>query len=81
MPIQRNNSFHLLLSDDEAKLLRLLAEREGLTASDYLRTLLRRMAATPPRIADVLRVSELLGARIPATMALGGEPARRKRKK
>jgi hypothetical protein len=42
MAIERKNSFHLLLSDDELKLLRLLAEREGQNASDYLRLLLRR---------------------------------------
>ena len=42
MAIERKNSFHLLLSDDELKLLRLLAEREGLNASDYLRLLIRR---------------------------------------
>jgi hypothetical protein len=48
MAIERNNSFHLLLSDDEQKLLRLLAEREGLNASDYLRLLIRRQADTPP---------------------------------
>jgi hypothetical protein len=70
MAIDRKNSFHLLLSDDEAKLLKLLAEREGLNASDYLRTLLRRMASTPPRIAEVLRVSELLGVKVPAMTAL-----------
>jgi hypothetical protein len=62
MPIQRRNSFHLLLSDDELQLLRLLAEREGLNASDYLRTLLRRMAGTPPHLAQVLRIGAVLGA-------------------
>jgi len=44
MAIERKNSFHLLLSDDELKLLKLLAERDGLNASDYLRSLLRQMA-------------------------------------
>jgi hypothetical protein len=44
MAIDRTNSFHLMLSTDELTLLRLLAEREGLTSSDYLRTLLRREA-------------------------------------
>jgi len=42
MAIERKNSFHLLLSDDELKLLRLLAEREGQNSSDYLRLLIRR---------------------------------------
>jgi hypothetical protein len=35
MSIERTNSFHLLLSDDELKLLKLLAERDGLDASEY----------------------------------------------
>jgi hypothetical protein len=41
MAIERNNSFHLLLSDDELKLLRMLAESAGVTASDYLRMFIR----------------------------------------
>jgi hypothetical protein len=52
MPIERNNSFHLLLSDDELKLLKLLAEREGLNASDYLRTLIRTMPTTQAHTAQ-----------------------------
>jgi hypothetical protein len=48
MPIERKNSFHLLLSDDELKLLKLLAENEGLNASDFLRMLIRRRT-DPPR--------------------------------
>jgi hypothetical protein len=48
MTIERKNSFHLLLSDDELKLLKLLAERDGLNASDYLRSLLRQMAGASP---------------------------------
>ena len=50
MAIERKNTFHLLLSDDELKLLRLLAEREGLNASDYLRSVLRRMAGPSPSV-------------------------------
>jgi hypothetical protein len=61
MAIERKNSFHLLLSDDELKLLRLLAEREGLNASDYLRSLLRQMAGTTPNLAQVLRLGAALG--------------------
>ncbi len=61
MPIERANSFHLLLSDDELKLLKLLAEQEGLNSSDYLRTLLRRMAGTPPHMVQAMRISELVG--------------------
>jgi hypothetical protein len=61
VPIERKNSFHLLLSDDELKLLRLLAEREGLNASDYLRSLLRRMAGTPTHLAQAMRLGAALG--------------------
>jgi hypothetical protein len=61
MPIERRNSFHLLLSDDELTLLKLLAEQEGLNASDYLRTTLRRAASTPPHLKQAIRVSELMG--------------------
>jgi hypothetical protein len=63
MPIARHNSFHLMLSDDELKLLQLLAEREGLNASDFLRTTLRRLASTPATMATAMRAVELLGAR------------------
>jgi len=63
MAIERNNSFHLLLSDDELKLLRLLAEREGLNASDYLRTLIRMMPSTSsPTPAQVFRLGTTLGS-------------------
>jgi hypothetical protein len=61
MSIDRSNSFHLLLSDDELKLLRLLAERDGLNASDYLRSLIRQMAGSPPHLAQVLRLGSALG--------------------
>ncbi|HVU05157.1 MAG TPA: hypothetical protein VHE30_25585 [Polyangiaceae bacterium] len=61
MPIDRKNSFHLLLSDDELRLLRLLAEREGLNASDYLRSILRREAGTPPHLRQVIQLGSLLG--------------------
>jgi hypothetical protein len=61
MAIERPNSFHLLLSDDELKLLKLLAEREGLNASDYLRSLIRQMAGSPPHLAQALRLGAALG--------------------
>ncbi len=61
MAIERTNSFHLLLSDDELKLLKLLAEKEGLNASDYLRSLLRQMAGSPPHLALALRLGATLG--------------------
>jgi hypothetical protein len=64
MAIERDNSFHLLLSDDELKLLRLLAEREGLNASDYLRSVIRQMAGSPPHLAQVLRLGAALGGTI-----------------
>lgn len=64
MAIERKNSFHLLLSDDELKLLRLLAEREGLNASDYLRSLLRQLAGTPPHLAQAIRLGAALGGKV-----------------
>lgn len=60
MAIERKNSFHLLLSDDEAKLLKLLAEREGLNASDYLRSLLRQMAGASSTAVQVMRLGAAL---------------------
>jgi hypothetical protein len=64
MAIERGNSFHLLLSDDELKLLKLLAEREGLNASDYLRLLIRRQADTPAhaQLLSALIAGKVLGA-------------------
>jgi hypothetical protein len=63
MAIERTNSFHLLLSDDELKLLKFLAERDGLNASDYLRMLLRMMPSTnSPTIAQVTRLGAALGS-------------------
>jgi hypothetical protein len=63
MAMERNNSFHLLLSDDELKLLKLLAERDGLNASDYLRMVLRMMPSTnSPTIAQVTRLGATLGS-------------------
>jgi hypothetical protein len=64
MPIERKNSFHLLLSDDELKLLRLLAEREGLNASDYLRSTLRQLAGTPPHLTQAIRLGAILGGKV-----------------
>jgi hypothetical protein len=64
MPIERKNSFHLLLSDDELKLLKLLAEREGLNASDYLRSMLRQLAGTPPHLAQAIRWGAVMGSKM-----------------
>jgi len=64
MAIERTNSFHLLLSDDEMTLLKLLAEREGLNPSDYLRTTLRQLAGAPPHLAQVIRLGAALGGTI-----------------
>ena len=62
MGIERNNSFHLLLSDDELKLLKLLAERDGLNASDYLRMLIQMMPSTnAPNIGQAMRLGATLG--------------------
>jgi hypothetical protein len=72
MAIERKNSFHLLLSDDELKLLRLLADREGLNASDYLRSLLRQMAGTPPHLAQVIRLGAALGGKVDLAKVLEG---------
>jgi hypothetical protein len=84
MAIVRNNSFHLMLSDDELSLLKLLAEREGLSASDYLRTMLRRLSVSPPGIAEGLRVRDLLGellAAHPSARAVRSSVAKRKKAK
>jgi hypothetical protein len=64
MAIDRKNSFHLLLSDDELKLLRLLAERQGLNASDYLRSLLRQMAGSPAHQTQAIRLGAALGGKV-----------------
>ena len=64
MAIDRKNSFHLLLSDDELNLLRLLAEREGLNASDYLRSLLRQMAGSPAHLTQAIRLGAALGGKV-----------------
>ena|SRR5688572_28293835 len=59
MAIERPNSFHLMLSDDELALLRLLAEQEGLNASDYLRSLMRRAAGGGHNV-NLSRIRELV---------------------
>ena len=64
MAIERTNSFHLLLSDDELKLLKLLAEREGLNASDYLRMLIRTMPSTSARLLQGIQLGAALGAKV-----------------
>jgi hypothetical protein len=80
MALERKNSFHLLLSDDELTLLKLLAEREGLNASDYLRSLLRQMAGAPAHLAQVIRLGAAIGSSgVDLTKAL--EPYSRKPKK
>jgi hypothetical protein len=72
MAIQRANSFHLLLSDDELRLLRLLAEREGQNASDYLRMLIRRQADSPQaQILAALLSGKALGEDFDYARALG----------
>ena len=81
MPIERKNSFHLLLSDDELSLLRLLAERDGLNPSDYLRTTLRRLAGTPPQIAALVRMGAALGALDLTALAEGRTPAKKQKGK
>jgi hypothetical protein len=78
MAIERKNSFHLLLSDDELRLLRLLAEREGLNASDYLRSMLRQLAGTPPHLTQAIRLGALLGGKV--NLAKAFEPYTQKTK-
>ena len=80
MAIERKNSFHLLLSDEELKLLRLLAERVGLNASDYLRSLLRQMAGTPPHLARVIRLGAALGGKIDLSQMMDSHSALSKAK-
>jgi ABC-type nitrate/sulfonate/bicarbonate transport system substrate-binding protein len=64
MAIERGNSFHLLLSDDELKLLRLLAEQEGLNPSDYLRMLIRTMPSASSHVVQGMRLGAMLGGRV-----------------
>jgi hypothetical protein len=59
MPIERNNSFHLMLSDDELSLLKMLAEQKGLNASDYLRMVIRE-GGGPGNVARLLTLGALL---------------------
>ncbi len=90
MAIERNNSFHLLLSDDELKLLKLLAEKEGLNASDYLRMLIRTMPSSGSHLrlpaavgrADMAKLFETYADAIrQAQEAKAPAPADPKRKK
>jgi hypothetical protein len=63
MAIERKNSFHLMLSDDELTLLHMLAEQAGQNASDYLRTVMRQLAGTPPHLKQMIHINALLGGR------------------
>jgi hypothetical protein len=91
MAIERNNSFHLLLSDDELKLLKLLAEKEGLNASDYLRMLIRTMPDSQSHLrlpavgrAEMARLFETYADAIrqaqESKAAAAGDPKRKKAK-
>lgn len=40
--IERTRSFRVLVSEEEQAMLRALAERDGVTASDYVRMFIRR---------------------------------------
>jgi hypothetical protein len=64
MAIERNNSFHLLLSDDELQLLKLLAEKEGLNASDYLRMLIRNVPNASTHVAQGMRLAAAIGTKV-----------------
>ena len=74
MPIERSNSFHLLLSDDELKLLKLLAERDGLNASDYLRMLIRSMPSTSSQILQGMRLGAALGSKLDVARLFDAQP-------
>jgi hypothetical protein len=77
MAIERTNSFHLMLSDDELSLLRMLAERDGLNASDYLRSLIRREAGgnSGDRMSRVRQLVELLAPEVDLRKAWEGQQA------
>jgi hypothetical protein len=45
-PIQRDEKFQFRMTGDERRMLEALAEREGLSASDKLRQLIRKDYAT-----------------------------------
>lgn len=55
-PVARKTQFHMLLSNDEDTMLRWLADADGLTASDYLRTTIRREYASRQRERNLERV-------------------------
>jgi hypothetical protein len=48
---EREKRLHMLLSDGEARMLRVLAEDAGLSVSDYVRQFIRRafLERWPPR--------------------------------
>ena len=46
MVITRNRRLSMLISDEEHEKLQALADREGVTASDYVRLFIRREHAT-----------------------------------
>jgi hypothetical protein len=50
-PTEREKRLHMLLSDEEDRMLRALADADGLTASDIVRQLIRRtfMERWPPK--------------------------------
>lgn len=77
MAIARTNSFHLMLSDDELSLLRMLAERDGLNASDYLRSMIRREAGgdSGERMSRVRQLVELLAPEVDLREAWKGQKA------
>ena len=73
MGIERNNSFHLMLSDDELKLLKMLAEQKGLNASDYLRMLIREGERANPMTAALAISSVLQGLNVKESWLKAGE--------
>jgi hypothetical protein len=51
-PIERKYRFNMMLSNDEERMLRELAERRGLTASDLLRQFVREAYAADDAASD-----------------------------
>jgi hypothetical protein len=51
-PVERSEQFHVRLSEAEERMLRALADFEGLTASDLVRQMIRRafLEKWPPKV-------------------------------
>ena len=63
----------LWLSDDELRLLELLAEREGLSPADYLRLVIRQHAARPSELAQAFRHGTVPAQRVDLSHAFDSD--------